>query len=62
MPGLHRGSLTEKAKKSLFFNDDGRCPGPPEEKEAQTSFHIRYMCQILMKIGRSSPPLRGSYR
>ena len=29
-PGLRRGLHREKAKKPLFYNSVGRCPGPPE--------------------------------
>ena len=29
-PGLRRGLHREKAKKPLFYNAVGRCPGPPE--------------------------------
>ena len=28
-PGLRRGLHREKAKKRLFYNAVGRCPGPP---------------------------------
>jgi hypothetical protein len=57
--GIASGSV-QRAPRSQVVVPGGRCPGPPEEKEAQTAFHIRYICQMLMKIGRSCL-LRGDH-